>query len=74
MNSLILLIGAVAVVLLLLIVAVIVATVLIVRSRNQANPVGPVSQTPLDVLKLRYARGEINREQYEAMRRDSEAR
>ena len=29
--------------------------------------------TPLDVLKERYARGEINREQYEQMRRDLES-
>jgi len=27
---------------------------------------------PLDILKERYARGEINREQYEQMRRDLE--
>ncbi|HEX2981115.1 MAG TPA: SHOCT domain-containing protein [Anaerolineaceae bacterium] len=27
-------------------------------------------QTPLDVLKERYARGEISRETYEEMRRD----
>lgn len=29
-------------------------------------------QSALDVLKERYARGEINREQYEQMRRDLE--
>jgi putative membrane protein len=29
-------------------------------------------QTPLDVLKERYARGEINRDMYEEMRRDLE--
>ena len=31
------------------------------------------SKSPLDVLKERYARGEINREQYEQMRRDLES-
>lgn len=31
---------------------------------------GQGSQTPLDVLKLRYARGEISKEQYEQMKRD----
>jgi putative membrane protein len=33
---------------------------------------GGSSKTPLDALKERYARGEINREQYEQMRRDLE--
>jgi putative membrane protein len=30
-------------------------------------------KTPLDILKERYARGEINREQYEQTRRDLES-
>jgi putative membrane protein len=30
------------------------------------------SETPLDILKRRYARGEITREQFEQMRRDIE--
>lgn len=29
-------------------------------------------QTPLEILKSRYARGEISREEYEQMRRDLE--
>ncbi len=32
----------------------------------------PTGETPLEVLKARYARGEINREEYEQMRRDLE--
>jgi putative membrane protein len=32
---------------------------------------GSSGKAPLDILKERYARGEINREQYEQMRRDS---
>ncbi|MGE5140818.1 MAG: SHOCT domain-containing protein [Rudaea sp.] len=35
-------------------------------------PGAPASQTPLDILKARYARGEINKEQFDAMRRDLE--
>lgn len=31
------------------------------------------NQTPLDILKSRYARGEISREEYEQMRRDLES-
>lgn len=30
------------------------------------------SQTPLEILKARYARGEISREEYEQMRQDLE--
>jgi putative membrane protein len=38
---------------------------------NRSGPM-PTSQTPLEILKARYARGEINREEYEKMRRDLE--
>jgi putative membrane protein len=34
---------------------------------------GGSGRAPLDILKERYARGEINREQYEQMRRDLES-
>jgi putative membrane protein len=34
---------------------------------------GGSARRPLDILQERYARGEINREQYEQMRRDLEA-
>ncbi len=32
----------------------------------------PADESPLDILKRRYARGEITREQFEQMRRDIE--
>jgi uncharacterized membrane protein len=40
--------------------------------RPQFNQTGPAesSQTPLEILKARYVRGEITREQYEAMKAD----
>ena len=43
--------------------------------RPQFNQIGPAQtkQTPVELLKARYARGEINREQYEQMRRDLES-
>ena len=43
--------------------------------RPQFNQSGPAStsQTPLELLKARYARGEISREEYEQMRRDLES-
>ena len=38
---------------------------------NQTGP-APTSQTPLEILKARYAGGEITGEEYEQMRRDLE--
>jgi len=32
----------------------------------------PTSETPVDILKARYAHGEISREEYEQMHRDLE--
>lgn len=42
--------------------------------RPQLNQSGlaPTSQPPVEVLKARYARGEITREEYEQTRRDLE--
>ncbi len=42
--------------------------------RPQFNQTGPAqtSQTPFEILKARYARGEISREEYDQMRRDLE--
>ncbi len=42
--------------------------------RPQFNQIGPAqtSQTLLEILKARYARDEISREEYEQMRRDLE--
>jgi len=39
---------------------------------NQTRPV-PTSQTPLEILKARYVRGEITREEYEQVRQDLES-
>ena len=43
--------------------------------RPQSNQTRPAqtSQTPLELLKARYARGEISREEYDQMRLDLEA-
>ncbi len=39
-------------------------------STGVAAPPPPAAQTPLDILKLRYAKGEITKEQYDQMRAD----
>ncbi|HEX2052237.1 MAG TPA: SHOCT domain-containing protein [Actinomycetota bacterium] len=41
-------------------------------STDGGMPPSPALLTPIEVLKMRYARGEINREEYETMRRDLE--
>ena len=38
---------------------------------NQFGPT-PTHQTPLEILKARYARGEISREEYDQMHQDLE--
>ena len=42
--------------------------------RPQFNQTSPAQnhETPLEILKARYARGEISREEYEQMRQDLE--
>ncbi len=67
-----LIIALVLLVPLAIIVGVIVLVVWLVRSNRLAGTTAPVTpkQDALEVLKLRYARGEITREQFEEMRRD----
>jgi putative membrane protein len=40
------------------------------RPGNAQQPSRPQEPSPLDVLKARYARGELSREEYQEMRRD----
>jgi putative membrane protein len=62
--------GAGAVMWLLLAVVVIVAVYLLMRG-SKTGGFGQTSQeTPLDILKKRYARGEITKEQFEEMKKD----
>ncbi|MCC7241099.1 MAG: SHOCT domain-containing protein [Acidobacteria bacterium] len=52
--------------------ALIVGAVLVVRLLGGGLQKGGTPTSPLDILKRRYASGEITREQYEQMRKDLE--
>ncbi len=42
------------------------------KNRKPAALAAPKAETPLDILKARYARGEITKEQYDTMKKDLE--
>ncbi|MBI5016220.1 MAG: SHOCT domain-containing protein [Deltaproteobacteria bacterium] len=56
------------------IIAILVVVVLVrfVLGRSRTGAGSVREESALDLLKKRYARGEINREEYERMRRDLE--
>jgi len=53
----------------LLLLAGIVLIVVWLATRYRA-PSGGAGESPLDILKARYARGEISREEFERMKQD----
>ena len=54
----------------LLLIVGVIAYALVWRPQLNQTSSAQTSQTPLEILKARYARGEITREQYEAMKSD----
>lgn len=61
--------------LVIIIVAAIWLIATVARGGSAVNPrlmppAAPAGQAPLDILQMRYARGEITKEQYEQMKRD----
>ncbi len=56
----------------LIVLGIVGAIVYALGWRPQFNQIRPAqtSQTPVEILKARYARGEITREEYEQLRRD----
>ncbi len=54
----------------LVLVAVVWGVAYFARKAGQSNPAVRHDESPLDVLKRRYAAGEVNKEQFEEMKRD----
>lgn len=56
-------------------VLIILGIVILVRwlARSPGHPTWPREETALEVLKKRYAKGEIGREEFEQKKRDLEA-
>jgi len=54
-------------------VFMLVIYLLVYGLRNKGRTLEPARETPLDLLKKRYAKGEITSEEYEQMKRELEA-
>jgi putative membrane protein len=54
-------------------VLIVLGIVALVKWLSSAGGSGRSGKSALEILKERYAKGEINREQYEQMRRDLES-
>ncbi len=66
----------VVILLFVLVVGAILVVTFALRNRQDQTPVGPQpgsKQAALDILKERYAHGEITREEYADIRRDLES-
>lgn len=54
----------------LVIIAVVFLIKWLIESSKKLPGETPVSQNPIDILKQRYAKGEITKEQFEQMKKD----
>jgi putative membrane protein len=59
--------------LILLIVAVVIVYFLFMRHKQTGNAVGSEKESPAEILRRRYARGEISREEFERLKKDIES-
>lgn len=55
---------------LLILVGIVLLIVWLAGRGRPAGGISGPSETPLDILKTRYARGEITREEFERMKQD----
>ncbi len=63
--------GAVMMIVWVLVIGAIVwAVVYVARNAGQSGSAAPRTESPLDILKRRYAAGEINKEQFDEMKRN----
>jgi putative membrane protein len=62
--------GAGIVVWLLLLVLVVLLVYFLIRNQGAGGSRPTPGETPLDILKKRYARGEITKEQFDEMKKD----
>lgn len=54
----------------LIIVGIVLVVKWLVEQGRSGGAVGPAGESALDILKKRYARGEIGKEEFEAKKRD----
>jgi putative membrane protein len=57
---------------LVIIILIVILVYFLARSPRSILPAGRDEETPLQILKKRYAKGEITKEQYEQMKKDLE--
>jgi len=50
-----------------------VAVYLVVQATKSKGPESPYKETPMEILKKRYAKGEITKEEFEKMKKDLES-
>lgn len=53
-----------------LFILLVAAVYLVARYAGSSRRASATSDTPLDIIKIRYARGEITKEQYESLKTD----
>lgn len=58
---------------LLFLILIVIVIYLLLQTSKSRGPDGSVSETPLDILKKRYARGEIDKEEFDRMKKDLES-
>jgi putative membrane protein len=62
--------GGLMMILWLVFIAVIVYWIIRAANRNANQPPSQQSESPMDILKKRYARGEISKEEFNERKRD----